>query len=191
MEPGVESGMDRVVAEVLALFAQHGHATYSERVTMEQHARQAAALARAEGAADALVLAALLHDVGHFLDEADSEFGVTDHGTSGGAWVAERFVDAVSEPVRLHVAAKRYRCFVDPGYEAELSPASIGTLRLQGGAMSADEAAVFEAEPHAGAALAVRGWDDGGKLAGDAAGGLVIPPVDHWRPLLDDLGLRR
>ncbi len=35
MEPGVESGMDRVVAEVLALFAQHGHATYSERVTMD------------------------------------------------------------------------------------------------------------------------------------------------------------
>ena len=65
VEPGVESGMDRVVAEVLALFAQHGHATYSERVTMEQHARQAAALARAEGAADALVLAALLLSLIH------------------------------------------------------------------------------------------------------------------------------
>ena len=177
---------DRVVGEVLALFTGYGHATYSERVAMEQHARQAAALARAEGADDALVLAALLHDVGHFLDEADSEFGVTDHGANGGAWVAERFVDAVSEPVRLHVAAKRYRCFVDPGYEAELSPASIGTLRLQGGAMSADEAAAFEAEPFAEAALAVRGWDDEGKVAG-----LEIPPVDYWRPLLADPGLRR
>lgn len=182
---------DAVVVEVLALFADHGHATYSERVTMEQHARQAAALARVEGAADALVLAALLHDVGHLLEEADSEFGVTDHGVNGGAWVAERFVDAVSEPVRLHVAAKRYRCFVDPGYEAELSRASVGTLRLQGGPMSADEAATFEAEPFAGAALAVRGWDDGGKVAGEAADGLEVPPVDYWRPLLVDPELRR
>ena len=175
-----------VPGEALALFADHGSATYAERVTMEQHARQAAALACAAGAEDALVLAALLHDVGHFLDQPDSEFGVTDHGTTGGAWVAARFVDAVSEPVRLHVAAKRYRCFVDAGYEAELSPASVGTLRLQGGVMSAIEAEAFEAEPFAEAALAVRGWDDEGKVAG-----VEIPSVEYWRPLLEDPGLRR
>ncbi len=189
-EVGEESVVDRmhggVSDEVLTLFASRGEATYSERVTMEQHARQAAALAHAEGADDALVLAALLHDVGHFLDDPDSEFGVTDHGTIGGAWVAERFVGAVSEPVRLHVAAKRYRCFMDPGYETRLSPASVGTLRLQGGPMSAGEAAAFEAEPYAGAALAVRGWDDGGKVRD-----LEIPPVGHWRPLLDTTELRR
>ena len=175
-----------VFAEALALFADHGAATYAERVTMEHHARQAAALASAAGADDALVLAALLHDVGHFLDQPDSEFGVTEHGAIGGAWVAARFVEAVSEPVRLHVAAKRYRCFVDPGYEAELSPASLGTLHLQGGAMSAIEAKAFEAEPFAAAALAVRGWDDGGKVPG-----VKIPSVEYWRPLLEDPGLRR
>jgi len=182
----VDPDVDPVVEEVLGLFAEHGHFTYSERVTMEQHARQTAALARTEGASDALVLAALLHDVGHFLDEADSEFGVTDHGANGGAWVAERFVSEVSEPVRLHVAAKRYRCFIEPGYEAGLSAASIGTLRLQGGPMSTAEASAFEAEPFAEAALAVRRWDDGGKVAG-----LETPPVDYWRPLLDDPCLRR
>ena len=170
-----------VVEEVLGLFAEHGHFTYSERVTMEQHARQAAALARAEGAADALVLAALLHDVGHFLDEADSEFGVTDHGTSGGMWLAERFVEEVSEPVRLHVAAKRYRCFVDPDYQSRLSSASVGTLRLQGGPMSADEAETFEAEPYADGALAVRSWDDGGKVDG-----LDVPSLVAWQTLLED-----
>ena len=175
-----------VSAEALALFADHGAVTYAERVTMEQHARQAAALACAAGAEDALVLAALLHDVGHFLDQPDSEFGVTDHGTTGGAWVAARFVDAVSEPVRLHVAAKRYRGFVDAGYEAELSPASGGTLRLQGGARSAIEAEACEAEPLALSALAVRGWDDGGTVAGGE-----IPSVEYWRPLLEDPGLRR
>ena len=175
-----------VSAEALALFADHGAVTYAERVTMEQHARQAAALACAAGAEDALVLAALLHDVGHFLDQPDSEFGVTDHGTTGGAWVAARFVDAVSEPVRLHVAAKRYRCFVDAGYEAELSPASVGTLRLQGGAMSAIEAEAFEAEPFALSGGAIRGLDEGGKVAG-----VDIPSVEYWRPLLEDPGLRR
>ena len=169
-----------VTEEVLGLFAATGVNTYSEQVSMQQHALQAAALARASGAQDALVLASLLHDVGHFLAQPDSEFGVTDHGTTGGAWLAERFVAAVSEPVRLHVAAKRYRCFVDPAYEEELSPASIGTLRLQGGAMSAAEAREFEAEPFAQDALALRSFDDGGKVAG-----LDIPVLEAWRPLLD------
>jgi len=169
-----------VTEEVLGLFAATGGNTYSEQVSMQQHALQAAAPARASGAQDALVLASLLHDVGHFLAQPDSEFGVTDHGTTGGAWLAERFVAAVSEPVRLHVAAKRYRCFVDPAYEEELSPASIGTLRLQGGAMSAAEAREFEAEPFAQDALALRSFDDGGKVAG-----LDIPVLEAWRPLLD------
>ena len=174
-----------VAGEVLGLFAAHGGNTYAEQVSMEQHALQAAALARASGASDALVLAALLHDVGHFLAQPDSEFGVTDHGTTGGAWLAERFVPAVSEPVRLHVAAKRFRCFVDPAYEEQLSPASVGTLRLQGGAMSAAEAREFEAEPFAQDALALRSFDDGGKVAG-----LDIPALDEWRPLLDSPGFR-
>ena len=174
-----------VADEVLGLFAARGGNTYAEQVSMEQHALQAAALARASGASDALVLAALLHDVGHFLAQPDSEFGVTDHGTTGGAWLAERFVPAVSEPVRLHVAAKRFRCFVDPAYEEQLSPASVGTLRLQGGAMSAAEAREFEAEPFAQDALALRSFDDGGKVAG-----LDIPALDEWRPLLDSPGFR-
>ena len=126
-------------------------------------------------------LAALLHDIGHFLDEPDSEFGVTDHGTSGGVWLAERFVEEVSEPVRLHVAAKRYRCFVDPGYQSRLSSASVGTLRLQGGPMSTDEAEAFEAEPHADGALAVRSWDDAGKVEG-----LDVPSLAAWQTLLED-----
>jgi len=174
-----------VADEVLGLFAAHGGNTYAEQVSMEQHALQAAALARASGASDALVLAALLHDVGHFLAQPDSEFGVTDHGTTGGAWLAERFEPAVSEPVRLHVAAKRFRCFVDPAYEEQLSSASVGTLRLQGGAMSAAEAREFEAEPFAQDALALRSFDDGGKVAG-----LDIPALDEWRPLLDSPGFR-
>ncbi len=182
----VQQVVDGVVDEVLGLFAEHGGHTYSERVTMEQHGLQAAARARAAGGSDALVLAALLHDVGHFLDAPDSEFGVTDHGTTGGAWLAERFVDAVCEPVRLHVAAKRYLCHVDPGYEDRLSPASVGTLRLQGGAMDAAEAAAFEAEPFRDDALTVRSFDDGGKVDG-----IDVPGLEAYRPLFGDPALRR
>jgi len=175
-----------VTDEVMGLFAGGGANTYSEQVSMQQHALQAAAMASTSGASDALVLASLLHDVGHFLAEPDSEFGVTDHGTTGGAWLAERFVPAISEPVRLHVAAKRYRCFVDPGYEEQLSSASVGTLRLQGGAMSAPEAGEFEAEPFARDALALRSFDDGGKVAG-----LDIPALEAWFPLLDSQEFRQ
>jgi len=175
----------RITDEVLGLFASGGGNSYSEQVSMQQHALQAAALASASGGSDAMVLASLLHDVGHFLAEPDSEFGVTDHGTTGGAWLSERFVAAVSEPVRLHVAAKRYRCFVDPAYEEQLSPASIGTLRLQGGAMSAAEAEAFEAEPFADDALTLRSFDDGGKVAG-----LDIPALEAWRSLLDSSEFR-
>jgi gamma-butyrobetaine dioxygenase len=175
-----------VADEVLGLFIAQGSNSYAEQVTMEEHARQAAALAQAEGASDAWVLAALLHDIGHFLEEPDSEFGVTDHGTSGGMWLAERFVEEVSEPVRLHVAAKRYRCFVDPDYQSRLSSASVGTLRLQGGPMSADEAEIFEAESYADGALAVRSWDDGGKVDG-----LDVPSLFAWQTLLEDSRFHR
>jgi len=175
-----------IADEVLELFDRHGWRAYSEQVSMAEHSTQVARLAQEAGASDALVLAALLHDVGHFLDEPDSEFGVTDHGTSGANWLAERFIDAVTEPVRLHVAAKRYRCLVEPGYVELLSPASVGTLVLQGGAMDTGQAAAFEAEPFAEQALALRTWDDSGKVAG-----LRVHALEDYRRLLDDRSLHR
>ena len=175
-----------IADEVFELFDLYGSNTYSEQVSIVAHSRQAAALAREAGASDGLVVAALLHDVGHLLSEPDSEFGVTDHGTSGAAWLAERFIDAVTEPVRLHVAAKRYRCFDEPGYADQLSPASVGTLALQGGPMDADQATGFEAEPFAEQAVAVRAWDDSGKVTG-----LEVPDLEDYRELLDNPSLHR
>ena len=165
-----------IADEILELFDQHGWRAYSEQVTMVAHAKQAAALAREDCASDALVLAALLHDIGHFLSEPDSEFGVSDHGALGAAWLAERFNEAVTEPVRLHVAAKRYRCRVDPEYVDRLSPASVGTLALQGGVMDAGEVAAFEAEPFAEQALALRTWDESAKVVG-----LRVPGLPDYR----------
>ena len=88
----------------------------------------------------------------------------------------------MTEPVRLHVAAKRYLCAVVPSYYGRLSAASVYTLSLQGGPMDAAEAAAFEALPQAGAAVAVRRWDEAAK---DPA--VAVPPFDHFRPLLASL----
>jgi gamma-butyrobetaine dioxygenase len=165
-----------VVAEIESLFALHGGESYGEGVTLLQHSLEAAALADEEGAGDALVVAALLHDVGHILQPTDDSFGYHKHDQSGGDWLAKRFPPEVSEPVRLHVAAKRYLCAAEPGYAAKLSPASTYTLSKQGGPMSPAEVGDFEARPHWRAALRLRRWDDGGKRVG-----LAVPNLAAYR----------
>jgi gamma-butyrobetaine dioxygenase len=191
-----------------ALFAGPGARDYlGEPVTIGEHMLQAGALAEAAGADRPLVAAALLHDIGHLLDgkerepleglprgsggaerpresalSSPPESADTRHGEAGARWLSQWFGETVSEPVRLHVAAKRYLCAVDAGYFGLLSPESVRTLSLQGGPMSAAEVAAFEALPHARDAVAVRRWDDQAK---DPA---VTPPrFAHFAPLLEAL----
>jgi gamma-butyrobetaine dioxygenase len=191
------------VEDIGELFAGPGARDYlGEPVTIGEHMRQAAALAEAAGAAGPLVAAALLHDIGHvrgapgggtalgfrggeapqqesIVPRADAD---TWHGEAGARWLSQWFGEAVTEPVRLHVAAKRYLCAVDTGYSGLLSAESVRTLSLQGGPMTAAEAAAFEALPHARDAVAVRRWDDRAK---DPA---VTPPgFAHFAPLLEAL----
>ena len=168
--------MNPIVEEIEALFARHGDETYGEGVTQLQHALQTAALAAAEGADDTLIVAALLHDVGHFLQPTDDSFGYHKHDRSGGEWLAQRFGPAVSEPVRLHVAAKRYLCATEPDYFAKLSAASVHSLGKQGGPMSTADAAAFAVLPYAEAAARLRRWDDGGKIDG-----FDVPDFSHYR----------
>lgn len=170
--------------EIAALFATYGGETYGEGVTIAQHGLQTAALARAEGADEALCLAALLHDVGHFLEERDDRFGYHKHDRSGGDWLAARFPEGVSEPVRLHVAAKRYLCAAEPQYFAVLSEASRHSLAKQGGAMSAEEAADFARSPFATEAVRLRRWDDRGKVAG-----IEVPPLESYEAAIARLAL--
>ncbi len=145
-----------------------------EPVTIGTHMLQAGALAEAAGAGAALVAAALLHDIGHLRRETDAR-----HGEAGAAWLSQWFGEAVTEPVRLHVPAKRYLCAVEPGYFGLLSEESVRTLARQGGPMTSAEAAAFEALPHAPDAVSVRRWDDEAK---DPA---VTPPgFAHFAPLL-------
>lgn len=166
------------VKAIAELFAGPGAGAYlGEPVTIGTHMRQAAALADAAEAAAPLVAAALLHDIGHLRDEADAR-----HAEAGARWLSRWFGEAVTEPVRLHVAAKRYLCAVEPGYLGLLSAESVRTLGLQGGPMTPAEAAAFEALPHARDAAAVRRWDDAAKDP------KVTPPeFSHFAQLLETL----
>jgi phosphonate degradation associated HDIG domain protein len=170
----------RIADAIRTLFETQGRAAYhGEAVSQAEHALQSAQLAEAEGAPDSLVVAALLHDVGHLISghEEDAALrGVDDgHETAGAAWLSLRFGPDVVEPIRLHVAAKRYLCAVEPEYSRGLSPASLRSLQLQGGPSSAEERAAFEANPHHRAAVRLRRWDDAAKVPG-----LAVPGLDHY-----------
>ncbi|GLW69413.1 hypothetical protein Kpho02_17120 [Kitasatospora phosalacinea] len=174
-----------VLDELEALFAGEGSAEYlGEAVTLAAHMLQAATLARAAGAPPALVAAALLHDVGHFRGSGRELMAGTDnrHGATAAARLAPHFPPAVTEPVRLHVDAKRYLCTAEPGYADLLSPASVHTLALQGGPMSPDEAAAFAAHPFSADAVAVRRWDEAAKDPSAAT-----PTFAEFRPMLREL----
>jgi gamma-butyrobetaine dioxygenase len=149
-----------------------------EPVSIGEHMLQAAELAEASGAEGALVAAALLHDIGHLLGDSTEDR----HGEAGARWLSQWFGAAVTEPVRLHVPAKRYLCAADADYFALLSAESVRTLSLQGGPMTAAEGAAFEALPFSRDAVAVRRWDDQAK---DPA---VSPArFAHFVPLLEAL----
>jgi phosphonate degradation associated HDIG domain protein len=170
-------GSSELARSILELYQTRGLAAYfGERVSMCEHALQAAHFAQAEGAAAPLVLAALLHDIGHLLEEVPEaiEAWKTDarHEETGARWLARRFPPVICEPVRLHVPAKRYLCATDPDYLARLSAASVHTLSLQGGPMPAAEAAQFRTQPFWQDAVRVRRWDDQGKVAGLQTAGL-------------------
>jgi len=165
---------------VISLLSRGSSDLYSgERVSQLEHALQCAHFAEQAGAEDSLIVATLLHDIGHILEggERAAERGVdARHEMLGADWLARHFGPEVSEPVRLHVAAKRYLCATDPGYFDRLSAASVRSLALQGGPMSPTEVAAFEADPFAMAAVRLRQWDEQGKVVG-----LRTPDAAHYR----------
>ncbi|WP_240198061.1 HD domain-containing protein [Novosphingobium sp. P6W] len=156
---------------------------YGEDVTQLEHVLQCAELARLDGAPDSLIAAALLHDIGQFIEEAGEAaetHGIdARHEISGAAFLAPHFTSEVTEPVRLHVAAKRYLCAVEPGYTEMLSRASVLSLNLQGGPMSPQEITQFEGEAAFESSVRLRRYDDQGKR-----NGWDVPDLESYRPLL-------
>ena len=172
--------MGLALADIETLFRRHGHIEYSgEGVTQLEHALQAARRAEAEGAADALVTAALLHDLGHLLNlqgDTPSARGIDDqHQYYAIPFLRPLFPPAVIEAIRLHVDAKRALCALEPAYHEALSEDSKRSLKLQGGAFSRSEADAFMAKPFAADAIRVRRWDDAAKTPGQAT-----PALSHF-----------
>jgi phosphonate degradation associated HDIG domain protein len=175
----------KIIDEIIDLFQQRGDVAYhGEAVSQTEHALQAAALAERHRAPATLVVAALLHDIGHLLDGQDEELAVNgvdgQHEAAGHAWLSKYFGPDVTEPIRLHVAAKRYLCGKNEAYLQGLSPASQLSLELQGGPMTPLERAQFETNPHHHNALRLRYWDDTAKIPK-----LEVPGLDHYRDHLE------
>ena len=170
------------MTDVLFEFMERkGSSHYEEAVTQLEHALQAALLARQNNASSSAIVAALLHDIGHFLMDEHSEEGDFlqedwSHEEVGAQQLAPFFDASVIDPVRLHVPAKRYLCTVDPGYYEGLSWASQRSFQLQGGQLSESEKALFESNEHYQTAVLLRRWDDGAKIRG-----LTTPDLSEFR----------
>ena len=172
-------GRELSLVDVLSdLLASGAHVSYRERVTMLDHALQSAALAAADDAGDEMVLACLLHDLGHILGPA-GRWGLPGHAEVGARALQPLLSAAVVEPIRGHVAAKRYRVAVEPAYRDRLSLASQMSLAEQGGPLPADDAEAFASGAFAAEALRLRAYDDDGKVEG-----FIIPPLETYRGLI-------
>lgn len=170
-----------LIATIERLFVERGAARYElndpEGVSQLEHALQCATHAANGGAEDALIAAALLHDIGHLIDDSveivlDTE---NDHHETRGAAFLTRFGPQVSEPVRLHVDAKRYLCTIEPRYFDTLSEGSRQSLAFQGGPFSVAEAEAFLDRPHAAHAILLRRWDERSKVKDD-----LTPSLSHY-----------
>lgn len=186
MEPQ-QSGA-AVIARILQLFESFGSRPYDggrrESVSALAHALQCAQLAEWAGAEPSLVAAALLHDIGDFDDQGaiGNDHSDNRHETRALPWLGQAFGPEVLEPIRLHVAAKRYLVSTEPGYRDTLSPASLLSLDLQGGAMGEAECQHFESEAYAPQAVMLRRWDDAAKEPGKHT-----PSLDYYAALLHEV----
>lgn len=170
-----------VYHNIQILFSKRGTEQYGqEKVTQLEHALQAALLATSENAPSTLITAALLHDIGHLLvspAQHESRSSLDDqHEEIARKWLMRYFPDAVTEPIRLHVAAKRYLCAVDKTYAKMLSPTSYRSFLDQGGPFSLTEQKSFESELFFQQSLRLRRWDDGAKVPNEKT-----PPLEAFR----------
>ena len=178
---------DNIVAFLGNIFIRHGAISYlGEQVTTSEHMLQGALLAEEANAPDALIAGVLLHDIGHYTHEfpyAAFEPGIGDcHDKAGAALLEPFFPTMVTACVGCHVAAKRYLCATESDYFDRLSPASVHTLRLQGGPMSESETAKFANNPELEFLLQVRIWDEEAKVPGKKTRSFA-----YYAPLLESL----
>ena len=182
--------MTAMADRLLDALARSGARRYGGEVVSElEHALQCAELARDGAADEELQLACMLHDVGRYaIDQSlvadtleSTRVGprARGHHEVGADLLAPWVPAHVAWCVRMHADAKRYLCATEPAYIERLSPVSRHTLRLQGGVMSAEDAARFAAHPWLPDALALRRWDDQAKVKGKPTRSLA-----DWAPAI-------
>ena len=176
--------MSTSLTSLLDLYRDRGQARYGgEAVSQLEHALQCATLAERSGASAELIAACLLHDLGHLihhLGDGAAQRGIDDrHEHRAIPVLAKRLPPAVTAPIRLHVAAKRYLCATDQTYWSSLSNASKRSLELQGGPFTEAAAATFIQQPYAKEAVQLRRWDDLAKVPR-----LLTPDLEHFELLL-------
>jgi phosphonate degradation associated HDIG domain protein len=180
--------LNQAINEIFSAYRLKGHRFYGENVTETEHALQCATFAQRAGEPAEMVAAALIHDYGHLCHEMGED--VADHGIDsaheelGAKFLNRWFPPEITEPIRLHVAAKRYLCWIDKAYYDELSGASRQSLELQGGPMSDAEAHEFEQHPHFHAAIQLRRYDDMGKEVG-----MQTPEFESFREILQSVAV--
>ena len=187
---------DNIFDALVDILDRRGSRAYGDKeVTLSEHMLLSAAAAEQAGALPHLVAAVLLHDVGHFGTDFHADFDTTKRDDMSKATIDRRHEEAgarllepffgpeVTEPIRLHVQAKRYLCTEEPDYVDTLSPEAVHTYGLQGGKMSSEEIKAFKANPYFEAAVAVRRYDDAGAVPGPEG----TPDFEHYRPLLENL----
>ena len=174
--------MSLTLSEITELLQDQGQKQYGmEAVNQLEHALQCADLAEKAGETPASIVAALLHDLGHMLvahkqGQQDIDTRTDDlHQFMALPFLRPLFPAAVLEPIRMHVDAKRYLCLIDPGYWADLSPASQHSLELQGGIFDETQAKAFMQQPYASEAVRLRRFDDLAKSPLK-----VTPPLSHF-----------
>lgn len=173
-----------IIDQIFEAFRLYGHQSYGEQVSMQEHMLQAAHFAEQAGAGPSLIAAALLHDYGHLIHDLPED--IADQGIDaiheqvGADYLADYFSPAVTEPGRLHVAAKRYLCAADPDYFATLTPASVQSLELQGGPFNQAQVEEFERSPYFKEAVQLRRYDEMGKIPN-----FQTPNLEHFRAYLE------
>ena len=160
--------VNEIISEIEAIYSRWGTSKYDEQVSQIEHAVQCAEFARLAEADDELIVASLLHDIGHLLELERREGNAVltkndEHESTGAAFLARHFSSAVTAPIALHVEAKRFLCTTEETYFGKLSLGSVRSLEMQGGKMSAEEVERFAKHPARESAVALRRWDELGK----------------------------
>ena len=179
--------MSTACLDLVGLFDESRRRPYGDHVNQLEHALQCAAQARRDRADDEVVVAALLHDLGHLLTPDEMEAPGRHHGIAAAGALRPYVPPRVAWLIEHHVVAKRYLVSVDPRYAAALSPVSRRSLVAQGAGLAPEEASVLETHPWFGDAVRLRRWDDAAKQPG-----LACDPLIEYRPLLERwLGAQR